>query len=76
MKKKIMTLIMAALFTVNAAASFAGSREPQIRLVEAGQQGLHLYMDSLTDLAKLSIFDREGIVLFRDNIRQRFDFQQ
>jgi len=76
MKKKIMTFTMAALFTVNAAASFAGSHEPLIRLVESGEQGLHLYMDSLTDLARLSIFDGNGVVLFRDNVKKRFDFRQ
>ncbi len=76
MKKKIMTLGLAAAITVSTAASFAGSREPLIQLVESGQQGLHLYMDSLTDLAKLSIFDRNGVVLFRDKVNQRFDFKQ
>ena len=76
MKKKIMTFTLAALFVMNTAALRAGSHEPLIRLEEMGKQGLHLYMDSLTDLAELTIFDENGYQLFKERVNKRFDFRQ
>ena len=71
-----MTFTFAAALAIQAAGVFAGSREPFIKLEASGEQGLNLYMDSLTGLAKLTIFDNKGAVLFKDNIRQKFDVRQ
>ncbi len=76
MKKKIMTFTLAGALMLSAAGSFAGSRVPFIKLERSGEQGLHLYMDSLSDLAQLTIYDTDKVVLFQDKIDQKFDFKR
>ncbi|MCA6078387.1 T9SS type A sorting domain-containing protein [Fulvivirga sedimenti] len=76
MKKKIITFTMAGALLLSAAGSFAGSRVPFIKLERSGEQGLHLYMDSLSDLAELTIYDTDKVVLFRDKTDQLNDFKR
>ena len=76
MKKKIMTFTFATVFMLSAVGMYAGAREPFIKLERAGEQGLHLYMNELTDLAKLTIYDSKRAVLFRDKILKTSDFRQ
>ena len=76
MKTKIISLTLAAVLTVTTVGAFAGSPEPRIRLAQMGDNVLHLYMDSLDQTAKFTIFDENRFALYEESSEQLLDFKK
>lgn len=76
MKTKIISLTLAAVMTVTTVGVFAGSPEPRIRLAQMGDNVLHLYMDSLDQTAKFTIFDENRFALYEETSEKMLDYKK
>ncbi len=76
MKTKIISFTLAAVMTVTTAGVFAGSQEPRIRLAQMGENTLHLYMDSLDQTAKFTIYDVGRYALYTETTDQLLDYRK
>ena len=76
MKTKIISFTLAAVMTVTTVGVFAGSHDPRIRLEQMGESVLHLYMDSLDQTAKFTIYDAGRYALYSETSEQLMDYRK
>lgn len=76
MKTKIISITLAAVLMVSTAGVFAGSQDPMIRLAQMGENVLHLYMDSLDQAGKFTIYDELRHTLYAESWEEMLDYKK